>query len=118
MNKSRSGLFVSALPSSTMFGLYYSLAVHMYRSLGGWPGSIGELGFPRSLAVHAAITQNFFSLWILLSVFALPVAIALCVAVQQYRRFLPYFALNGLLFYVCAFLMQMAPGPFLYWWRD
>ena len=35
-----------------------------------------------------------------------------------WRRFLRYWALYALVFWVCWGLMQLAPEPFLYWWRD
>ncbi len=101
-----------------MLGLFYSLALHMYRSLGGWPTSIGERGFPASLVAHANITMYFFIALIWFGMFALPVAILVCLLRQPWRRFVPYFALYALAFLVCWGLMQLAPEPFLYWWRD
>ena len=42
--KSRWGVALAALHPLTSVGLFYSLAVHMHRSLGGWPTANGLLG--------------------------------------------------------------------------
>jgi hypothetical protein len=118
MSASRKGIAFSALPGCIMVGLFYSLVLHMYRSLGGWPTSIGERGFPASLIAHANITMYFFIALILFGMFILPVAILVCLLRPSWRRFVPYFALYALVFCVCWGLMQLAPEPFLYWWRD
>jgi len=118
MKASRTGIVASALPSFIMLGLFYSLALHMYRSLGGWPTSIGGQGFPASLITHANLTMYFFIALIWFGMFVLPVAILVCPLRPRWRRFVPYFALYALLFGVCCGLMQLAPAPFLYWWWD
>ena len=101
-----------------MLGLFYTLALHMDRSLGGWPTSIGERGFPASLVAHANITMYFFIALIWFGVFVLPVAILVYLLRQPWRHFAPYFVLYALAFLVCWGLMQLAPEPFLIWWRD
>ena len=58
-----------------MLGLFYSLALHMYRTLGGWPTSIGEHGFPASLITHANLTMYFFIALVWFGMFVLPFAI-------------------------------------------
>jgi hypothetical protein len=116
MRASRSGIVASTLPSLIMLG--YTLAVHMYRSLGGWPASIGERGFPGLLVAHAKITMYFFIALIWFGMFVRPVAIVVCLLRSPWRRFVPYFALYALVFLVSWGLMQLAPEPFLYWWRD
>jgi hypothetical protein len=118
MKASRTGIVVSALPSLIMLGLFYSLAFHMHRSLGGWPSGIGESGFPPSLTAHATVTVNFFVAVLLSSFLLVPVAIIVCFFIRRWRRFIPYLALYAALFFVCWGLMQFAPEPFLYWWRD
>ncbi|HUF60735.1 MAG TPA: hypothetical protein VMN36_01555 [Verrucomicrobiales bacterium] len=118
MRASRTGIVASAVPSFIMLGLFYTLALHMYWSIGGWPTSIGESGFPASLVAHANITMYFFVALIWFGMFVLPVAIILCLLRQPWRRFVSYFALYALAFLVCWGLMQLAPEPFLYWWRD
>ncbi|MGI8966942.1 MAG: hypothetical protein ACR2H1_12770 [Limisphaerales bacterium] len=118
MRAPRKAIIVSALPNFIMLGLFYSLAFHMYRTLGGWPTSIGERGFPASLVAHAYITMYFFIALIWFGMFILPVAILVCLLRPRWRPFVPYFALYALVFCICFGLMQLAPEPFLYWWRD
>ena len=101
-----------------MLCLFYSLALHMYRSLGGWPTSIGERGFPASLIAHAYLAMYFFIALIWFGILVLPVAILVSLMSPSWRRFVPYFALYALAFLVCWGLMLLAPEPFLYWWRD
>ena len=118
MRASRTGIVVSALPSIVMLGLFYSLAFHMHQSLGGWPTSIGERGFPPLLVTHANIAVDFFSALVLLSLLVLPVAIVVCLLVERWKRFVRYLALYALLFVVCWACMQLAPPQFLNWWWD
>jgi hypothetical protein len=101
-----------------MLGLFYSLAFHMHRSLGGWPASIGERGFPSSLVAHANVTVYFFVALICFGVFVWPLATAVCLLVPRWRRVVPYLAVYALLSLCCWGLMQLAPAQFLYWWRD
>lgn len=118
MRASRIGVVVSALPNLVMLGLFYSLAFHMHRSLGGWPTSIGERGFPPLLVTHVNIAVDYFIVLLLLSLFVLPVAIVVCLLVERWKWVVRYLALHALLFAVCWALMQLAPEQFLYWWRD
>lgn len=115
---SRLGILAAASPGCILLALFYSLALHMYWRLGDWPKTIGEQGFPASLITHANITMYCFIALILFGMFILPVAILVCLLRPAWRRFVPYFALYGLVFCVCWGLMQLAPEPFLYWWRD
>ena len=101
-----------------MLGLFYSLAFHMRQSLGGWPTSIGERGFPPSLLAHANITVLCFEALFLSMLFLVPAAIAVRLLVERWRRFVPYLALYSVLFLICWGCMQFAPEQFLYWWRD
>jgi hypothetical protein len=118
MKVSRTGLVASALPSLLMLGLFYSLALHMRQSLGAWPSSIGDRGFPASLVVHETVTVYFCIAFVVISVFVVPIAILVCLFVPRWRRLVPYFALYALLFGICWELMHLAPEQFLYWWRD
>src|SRR6266542_5539337 len=113
MRASRTGIVASALPSLLMLGLFYSLEVHMRQSLGAWPTSIGERGFPPLLLAHANITTTYFVVIFAVSFLVLPVAILVCLLVPKWRRVVPYLALYALLFVVCWGLTQFAPGPFL-----
>ena len=118
MRASRTGIVVSALPGLLALGLFYSLAIHMHRALGGWPAGIGEVGFSPALATHASIATSYFWITLAVSFFTLPVAILICLFVSRWRHLVPYLALYAFVFIVSIVLMQFAPGPFLYWWRD
>jgi hypothetical protein len=101
-----------------MLGLFYALAIHMRQSFGAWPSGIGERGFPPLLVAHATITVDFCIALVVFSVFVLPITILVCLLVPRWRRSVPYLALFAVLFLACWWLMQLAPGQFLDWWRD
>ena len=117
MKISRTGILVSALPGLMLLGLFYSLAVHMYRSLGGWPTSIGERGFPPLLVTHVDIAVSTLMVMIPLVALILPIAIVLSLSRQSWRRFTPYLAACAVAFVICCALMLLAPQPYLDWWR-
>ncbi len=121
MNASRTGITIAALPGIVMLALYYSLAIHMHHSLGTWPTSIGERGFPSTLVTHCAIAVNFYSA-LFLSMFILPVPILVCLLAERWRRFGRafgiYFVVYAGFLLLCFMLMQIAPAQFLYWWWD
>ena len=101
-----------------MLGLFYSLAFHMYQSLGKWPTSIGERGFPPLLLTHARIANIYLVVFLLVSVLVLPLAILVCSVVPRWRQWVPYLGVYVLSVFVCWALTQLAPEPFLWWWRD
>ena len=118
MNASHKGIVIAALPGITTLLLFYSLAIHMRESLGGWPSSIGERGFPRVLVFHSAITVDLFTA-LLLTLFLLPTPILICLFVERWRRFMVYFAVYAGALLLCFALTQFAaPAQFLSWWRD
>src|SRR6185295_6957138 len=77
MSTSRTGITISALLGVLMLALFYSLALHMHQSLGGWPTSIGERGFSPALVAHSWIAMNVFIL-LFFSLFGLPIPILIC----------------------------------------
>jgi len=114
----RRKLYLFCLPGLLMLCLFYSLAIHMRLRLGTWPSGIGEAGFGPALTMHANVAATlweviaFASLVILSGVLIL----ALCsVKLRSCRRYLAAYAFALLL---CWTLMQLAPAPFLSWWRD
>src|SRR5438874_8346671 len=113
MKISRSWIITSSAPSLLLLGSFFSLAVHMHRSLGGWPASIGTRGFTPLLAAHAGITADLFGVLLVSSVFLAPAIIAVCLATPRWRRNAGYFALYMVMFFVCWGLMRLAPGQFL-----
>jgi hypothetical protein len=64
------------------------------------------------------VTGYYFMALFFFTFFVQPVLVAGSVFVQHLRRYVRYFGLGALSFVVCWGLMQFAPGPFLYWWRD
>src|SRR6266536_2448727 len=90
------GIAVAILPALLMFGLFYSLSIHMHHVLGGWPSSIGEHGFPSSLVTHAHIARDYFTLIFLLSIFVWPVAFLLCLFIQRWRVCVYYLGVYAL----------------------
>src|SRR5258708_2283018 len=105
MSTSRTGIIIAALPGVVMLALFCSLALHMHQSLGGWPTSIGERGFPPALVVHSAVTVNTFIV-LFPSLFVLPIPILICLFVGHWRRFAVYFALYAGVFLLCFALTQ------------
>ena len=116
--KSRWGVAAAALHPLTSIGLFYSLAVHMHRSLGGWPKENGEDGFPPELVEHSHLAGTSFGSMLLVTIFVVPVAMPLCALVPQLGPGVRYVALYGVLSLIAFGLMQLAPGPFLEWWWD
>lgn len=115
---SRARALVAALPAVVTLASFYSLAVHMHRSLGDWPGSIGTNGFPSALVTHAEVTGNLFSLLLLGSMFAWSPAVLLSALIDRCRGALPYLGVFALSCFACFAAMLLAPSPFLYWWWD
>lgn len=117
VNRSRIGFGFAVAPSVVMLALFYSLAIHMFLSLGALPTTIGERGFPSWLVFHAWIAQGLFTI-LLLGCFAWPVVFIVCVLIRRLqfmRRYLGAFMVSCV---ACAFLMSLAPSQFLYWWWD
>jgi hypothetical protein len=114
----RWGLVLATLPSVLMVGSFYSLAVHMHRSLGGWPERIGSAGFPPALLTHDDIASWYFAIAFPLAVLALPLAILACSLVPRWRRGVVYLVVAGWAFVACFAVMLAAPAEFLYWWWD
>lgn len=118
MKLSRQEILVPALPAIFLLGLFYSFALHMFKSLGGWPGSIGEQGFSPLLAFHAKVTTGYFVVSLLGTFLAVPIGIVTCCLVPRWKGYTTHFAVSGFLIFVSWFLMGLAPQPYLDWWRD
>lgn len=118
IKKSRIGVIVAVLPATLMLTLFYSLAMHMHQSLGAWPTSIGDRGFPAPLVTHGSIAVNYFCILALVSVFVWPVVFLLCLVIRRWRVCLYYLGLYAFACFVCFGLMLLAPSQFLNWWWD
>src|SRR5438045_1765693 len=110
------GLLIAAAPGVVMLMLFYSLAIHMYQTLGGWPRSIGELGFPAGLLAHCSVTVWYCVAFVSIAIYAAPIALVVSLVIRKWRRVAPYLG-AGLIFGAVSWgLMMLAPAPFLYWW--
>ena len=99
-------------------GLFYSLAFHMHRALGGWPRVIGMRDFPEDLVLHAEFAQHAFGSLLLGTFVALPIGLLLCALVPRLRPGLRILGVYGVTSGAALVAMALAPGPFLSWWWD
>ena len=109
---------VAALHPTVFLGLFFSLAMHMHRSLGGWPPHLGTHGFPDALKTHFYFASQAFSTLLLGTFIALPIGLAICGLIPRLRvglRPLGYYALTS---GIAMAAMILAPSPFLRWWWD
>lgn len=109
---------LAILPALVMLGLFYSLAVHMHRSLWSWPRYIDMHGFSPSLRAHAELATGCFGLLLLINLVVLPGVLLLCFIARRCRGGLFYVGLYALSFAVAFELMLLAPPPFLNWLWD
>lgn len=114
----RTVIVVLIMPGLLMSASFYALAMHMHSSLGGWPKSIGDEGFPPALIWHADATFWYFESLILAMIFAWPFAVAACAIVSRLRRFIPHLCLFAGSLALHFVLMLLGPSPFLNWWWD
>jgi hypothetical protein len=115
---SRKARILVAFPSLIMLGLFYSLAAHMYQTLGKWPETIGNRGFPKDLLWHASVAGNIFGGLFFFTLFILPVVFLASVGVKRWRGVIPYLSAHAISFGICFALMFLAPSRFLNWWWD
>ncbi len=119
MNSSARAIGFSALPSVTMLVLYYSLAAHMYVTLGGWPSDIGERDFPLHLLAHVYLAVYYCIISAVCAVVLLPFVAVVCAFIERWRATIPYLVFCSILLLCCFWFTQYgAPTGFLYWWRD
>ena len=109
---------LAASPAVAALALFYSLAIHMHASLGGWPDSIGSAGFPSRLAAHAEIAAVAFGGLLLVSLLLWPIAAIMSASVDRLKHALPHLGLFAVSCSVCFAAMLLAPSGFLYWWWD
>ena len=98
--------------------LYFSLVGHMYLSLGAWPKTIGNEGFPTALLIHQDIAGLFFGA-LLLGLFFVwtPVVLLSCFS-QRLRSSLKYQGIFAAVSLATFGLTFLAPHEFLNWWWD
>ena len=117
--KERKRTFIIAVtPWSLGLGLYWSLAIHMYLSLGNWPEMIGTRGFAPALLLHTEIQSNYLAVLSLFTIFVCPVMFLLCLFIERLKKMVIYPSLQIL--GIPLFLLQMvlAPEGYRDWWWD
>ena len=112
------GMLLCCMPALFMIGLYYSLALHMWWSLQGWPTTLGTQGFPQVLIAHGDIAMFWFTWLLLLVLFGGPIAFLVCLGVRRWNHGLFHLGLLALSFALGLGVMQLAPRQFLSWWWD
>lgn len=108
----------SMIPAIVLVGGFYTLAIHMYLSLGGWPGNIGNAGFSLALNLHVEIAQNCFWLPSLVLFVTWPIAVVVFAVVRRWQAGIHYLGIVAISWALGFGLTQLAPEPFLYWWWD
>ena len=116
--KIKTGITISLIPWSLALGLYYSLAIHMYQSLGGWPESIGTRGFSPALLMHDKIHGFYISNLALFTIFVAPVIFLVCLFVRRWQPLIIYPSLQILGMLIFFLQMFFAPDGYTYWWWD
>jgi hypothetical protein len=104
--------------ATLMLVLFYSLVIHMYQSLGGWPTSVGEHGFPPSLIIHDFIAGGFFFVSLLVTFFIWPSPFCYVCWFDAGGASAYYLGVYGRVSAVCFAATSLAPTGFLDWLRD
>jgi hypothetical protein len=105
-------------PSIAMVVLFYSLAVHMYQSLGSWPAFLGDSDFSAALKIHADVALGYFGIIFLVNLLILPFAIVVFASIRRLRGALYYLGVYAVAISVGIGTMLLAHGQFLIWWWD
>lgn len=111
-------ILLAIAPNLLMLFLFYSLALHMYLEMGGWPQSIGNSGFSMALNTHADITQYIFGVIILVNMFLFPLMVMACAIVGKLKGALYYLGTYGVSCAIGIGVILLGPSQFLYWWWD
>ena len=101
-----------------MLVLFYSLAIHMCLTLGGWPAGIDESGFSKSLFAHAHVPTSYFIISFLGNIVTFPIAVLLCLLIRRLRVCVYYLGMYSLAWMMCYGAMLLAPSQYLKWWQD
>jgi hypothetical protein len=112
------GTILAAMLPLAALAIFYSMAAHMYFSLGHWSQSIGTNGFGPALLLHSEAQYWLIGVVGHLSFYVWPVAVITSAVFSKTRRFLPYLGIYALAVLICWGLMHLAPRQFLYWWFD
>ena len=117
--KERKWTFIIAvMPWSLALGLFWSLAIHLYLSIGGWPEMGGTRGFSSVLLLHANIHYNYLMFLSLLTLFVCPVMFLLCLFIERLKKMVIYPSLQILGMLLFLLQMVLAPEGYSDWWWD
>ncbi|MDG1359963.1 MAG: hypothetical protein P8P71_05930 [Phycisphaerales bacterium] len=108
----------STIPAIVLLGAFYTLAIHMYLSLGGWPGNIGNAGFSSALKLHVEIAQHCFWLPSLVLFVTWPIAVVVFAVVRRWQAGIHYLGIVAIAWALGFGLTQLGPDRFLDWWWD
>ncbi|MGJ8697730.1 MAG: hypothetical protein ACSHYF_15535 [Verrucomicrobiaceae bacterium] len=111
----RRTLVLASLPGLLQLGLFYSLAVHMYVSLGDWPESIGTEGFSGGLIFHAELSGLYFSGLLFGCTFVWPILLMACLGIERLRRHVPGVTIFAVACYFSFMGVLVGPEGFLSW---
>jgi hypothetical protein len=114
----RRGIIIAMMSPVMGLVLFYSLAAHLYFSLGYWPDWNEETGSSPALILHRQIQMWWCAVVGLASVYLWPVAMVVCAAAPKARWVLVYLAIFTLTALACFGLALLAPVRFLDWWQD
>ena len=114
----RNIMFMAFVPAATFVLAVTTLAMHMRVALGGWPGTIGNAGFPTALDIHAQIAMWIFGLLVIGTVWGLPFAALIAAAIRPARDAIFPISLCGLANLAGIGVMLLLPDAFLSWWWD
>ena len=112
------GLAISLAPNIIFIILLFSLMIHMYTTLGGWPETIARIGFTKSLNFHADITFLSFYLIFMATIFVIPVLCLIFLFNDRLRRVNFYLGIHSFCFFIACAVLLLCPQGFLIWWWD
>lgn len=109
---------LSMIPAIVLVGSFYTLAIHMYLSLGGWPANIGTAGFSSALDFHVEIAQHCFWFPALVLFVTWPIAVVVFAVVRRWQAGVHYLGIVAIAWAIGFGLTQLGPDGFLNWWWD
>lgn len=111
-------MVVALTPSVLSLGLFWSLAIHLRHSLGGWPLGIGFAELQGPLLFHAQVAFNFFWLVTQYSIMNWPLYCGISAIFPPFRKTLLYAGIYSAGLALVTIFMFAAPSGFQQWWWD
>ena len=113
----RTSVLLASTPAVIWLILYFALAAHLRLGLGRWPETIGDNPDTPLFKLHTEVVWRYFG-YMLLSVFAVPLIVAVLVFIPSCRRHAVHFVVYAIAVGLAWLLMNLAPGSFVYWFFD